>query len=264
VPSPILYQGDLGPFDSPSRPPGSLRYFRDMANLSGLPIQGLDRLVQVGWELTYDSAATNSHTPYTSWQKLWRGRNITLKMSQMFPDGFHSLNNIKNCTEVVYHECTHAYLLEFETDISNSGLKSSCETYYGNGSLPAGKTDDPWRIAHESGAGYVGEIVAAFSDMFFANNALRNGLNLQPPGTPDQSLAQTKSLVLTYIKIFREILARNTFGYVDQMRITKPILPALRTFLGSAMLSQLERTGLTYAAMFSSEIIKLQPNAASQ
>lgn len=262
--SPIIYEGDLGPFDSPSRFSCSLPNFRGMVNLFGLPVRGLDRLTQAGWALTLDPDAKKSHTPFTGWGKFWQGRQITLSMSQMFPVASHSLLNIATCTSVVYHECTHAYLVEFEDEISD--LKSRCEAYYGNRSLAGGKTEDPWLIMHESGAWYVGDVVFAFSMMFFANNALRNGLNYLPPGSPDPTPEQAKNLVLRYITEFRTTVARRTFGVVgdDETAIVKEIFPDLRTFLGSAILSQLEQTGLSYASMFSSEIAELYPDAASQ
>jgi hypothetical protein len=150
---------------------------------------------------------------------------------------------------IAFHECTHAYLFEFEDELPK-GLKDQSENYYGDGSLVGGATEDPWLIAHESGADYVGQVVYVFTSLTLGMAALQNGV-----------LPGIQAVIQQYIKNFRAVVARTVFGTVgdQETRIIKAMNPDLRSFLRSTIIPNVEPTGLLYCTTFS-QILQTDPS----
>jgi hypothetical protein len=94
----------------------------------GLPVTVLCRLRDLGWKCKIDDSEEESFTRGDYFSVLLGRRAITLSRSQCFPlvGGGH-INTIM-FVSTLYHEFTHAYLIEFKDSLQN--LIESAKLHY--------------------------------------------------------------------------------------------------------------------------------------
>jgi hypothetical protein len=148
----------VGPFDD-----ATVTYDFDSflvgAQSIGLPVSFLRRLHDRGWTCKIDPGRDTSFTP-SNWlqNKIYGEKTIHLAKSQCFPDTGAAPRNTASCLGTLYHEFTHAYLIEFEDGLQT--LLSTAKLHYLGVNLKDGsEASDTMHVPHESAASYVGDSI---------------------------------------------------------------------------------------------------------
>jgi hypothetical protein len=225
----------VGPFDDVTAT-FDFTSFLVGAQSIGLPVTTLRRLQDRGWTLKLDADRDTSFTPANWLQNLWYGdKTIHLAKKQCFPHCGGSPTNTISCLGTVYHEFTHAYLIEFEDFLEN--LLTLTRPHYLGVNLKDGTSADEMRVLHESAASFVGDTVSEVVRLMMSFRTAAKGLNEY--GMPLQGKGQGERQRGIAIREYNQFLANKVFGTVDEVAVSKTIAPKLREHLDKKILEGL-------------------------
>jgi hypothetical protein len=225
----------IGPFDDVTAT-FDFTSFLVGAQSIGLPVTTLRRLQDRGWTLKLDADRETSFTPANWLQDLWYGdKTIHLAKKQCFPHCGGSPTNTIGCLGTVYHEFTHAYLIQFEDLLED--LLTLTKPHYLGANLKDGTSADVMHVLHESAASYVGDTVTEVVTLMMSFRAATKGLNLY--GMPLQGEAQGDVQRNIALREYNKFLSKKVFGTVDEVEVTKTIAPKLREHLDKKLLEGL-------------------------
>jgi len=222
-----------GPLDTPIVSFDFNTFMNSLSNL-GLPRSLLTRLHDRGWSFKIDPDRTESFTPDNWFQNLLYGeKTIHLAKSQCFPiTGGSALNTISS-TSTIFHESTHAYIIEFGDNMQP--LLATARLHYKGANCRDRTEGDLDLVLHESGAAYVGDSIEEVLRLILSFKGVANAFNITA-NRPLIDDVEGEAIKRIAMKDYHDFLSQTVFGVAGGVEITRSIDPQLQRQLDARAL----------------------------